>query len=332
MTSVTQFAQYLMKLDPQKNTARLCLFHYLKNFCEKDEILSPQVFDAFYRRVLNFQYWQEHATDLGKSVAQDLQSFNQSQPLPFDFREVSHVDQLQVTPLKYQHDLECLVHKHLDLVQGRGDKLKLLPLQDNQFLSIILYSNGSLRARVYSPNAIIIDGELELLSPLTDLSYTAGLELQPGVVQTLEGALLVTSRFVFTDHGCQGVMLRGHALQKYETLSGVGIEQVPELYHALKKLENHYIKAESDPFYQELIGQLEKAYQVVSGAPREMNKKSIETVLQKGKAALKNIFPNDKLLLLLVTNIEYLLINHERRSPPREREPWTNPTIKDPSV
>ncbi len=329
MASVTQFAQYLMKLDPQKSQARLTFYHFLKYFCDRDETLSLLTFDRFYRMILSQNHWQDHSEELGIQIEKDLTAFHQNFEIGFELNEVLHSHQIQVVPLKRFDDLEDLIHKQLRLTSSPGDKNKLIKLSETHALAISLFSSGQLRARVFPSTTVILHGNLELLSATTDLHYTPQLDLQRGVTQVLEGQLQVVSRFVVTDQGCQGEMLRGPSLQKHEALNGVNIAQVPELYHALKRLERHYIQPESDPFYQDLIALLEKSYQLVSSGHKEVNRKMIESTLQKGKSALRNIFPNDKLLLLLVTNIEYLLIQGDQKSPMRAasrgriEEEWT---------
>lgn len=310
MSSVTHFTQHVLRLDPQKSAARLCLFNFLKFYRDKDETITAQLFDEFYGYILNFPYWQEHALDLGREVAEALESFAAKNPLGWNSKEVIHADQIQIVPLRFKADVEDLIRaQHNFSPQSKSSRIKILQMDEQHVLSIVLATDGSLRVKKYACYAAIKHGALALLSPMSDLQYTAHLELCHGVMQMLDGGPRLQTRFIYTTHGCHGNVLNGHTLQKYESLSGMSLSLYPEVYHALKKIERFYIQPESDPFYQDLITMLEKIYQVVSQKEAQFNPKQVEQALQKGKSALKNIFPNDKLLLLLVTNIEYLMLN-----------------------
>jgi len=311
MSSVTHLTQYLLKLDPQKSVARQSFYNYLKNFCEPTAPLNAQVIHKYVLYVLNHQYWQQNAKTLGESLLSDLSDFSQRERLDFNLQDVRWPHQMQTVALEHQEDLEFLLKQKEQELLEPGGRLKVLPISDSQSMVLILDRSGGLRIRIFKKVCLIREGRLELLAPLTDLTYTSNLELYPNTPQILEGPMLIAARFQITDDGCFGLMVRGHMLQKYETLTGGELMQHPELFYSLKRIERHFVNPTSDPFYRDLVTQLEKVYQMLTAQMPE-GKRLAPSLLQKGKTALKNIFPNDKLLMVLVTNIEFALMALEK--------------------
>jgi hypothetical protein len=115
---------------------------------------------------------------------------------------------------------------------------------------------------------------------------------------------LTTHSFYVDVDGAHGMIVRGHTFQKFETFIRASLVETPELFTALKKIERHFIEAQSDPYYQELVTRLERANQMVAQANAEGLLKA-ERALNRGRMSLKSIFPNDRLLSLLVTHLDY---------------------------
>ena len=83
----------------------------------------------------------------------------------------------------------------------------------------------------------------------------------------------------------------------------------------------HFIDAQSDPDYQEIVTKLERANRLLSN-PTLDNVMVAEKALNRGRMYLKNAFPNDRLLGLLVTHLDYGL------SQKRKIEPHAGDTSK----
>jgi hypothetical protein len=76
------------------------------------------------------------------------------------------------------------------------------------------------------------------------------------------------------------------------------------LFLQLKKVEKHFINPQTDPFYQEIVGRLEKAKRLMMN-PTPENIVEADKALNRGRFALRVIFPNDRLLTLLITHLEH---------------------------
>jgi hypothetical protein len=233
------------------------------------------------------------------------------------WQALRHADTLQIVPLKVFHDLEMLVMSEHAARQKSGDEIKTVKMSETEVLAILLSPTGSLEAKVYPNQALVWGPRLRLVAPTTYLSYSADLELTPHVRQILEGNLMTTHSFHVDAEGVHGLVTRGHTFQKFETFIRAKLSETQDLFSSLKKVERHFIDAQSDPFYQELVSRLERANRLLNN-PSPDNLSEAERALNRGRLSLKNIFPNDRLLTLLVTHLDYG-ISQRRAAPQPQR-------------
>lgn len=316
MTPVSQFAQYLLKQDPQRNQARLTLYNFLKHLMEPNLPFSPAVIQAFYARVLQFDHWQTNADSMSEVVKSDLEAFLQQHALDNEtdvWAHLRHANTLQVVQLKMVGDLQELVENEHAARQKSGDKIQWIRVSENQILVLILSPSGSLEAKVYSNMALVWGSRLRLVAPVTQLYYSSDLELMPHVRQVLEGSLLTTHCFHVDAEGVHGLITRGYTFQKFETFIRAKLSETQDLFSSLKKVERHFINPQTDPYYQDIVGRLERANRLI-GLNSQEGLLEAERALNRGRMVLKSVFPNDRLLTLLVTHLDYG-INQKRVHP-----------------
>jgi hypothetical protein len=307
MATVSQFAQHLLRLDPKVNQARLCFYNYLKYLVDPSVLFTPGIVQQFYSRALQFEQWQTDAHLLGETVRSDVTGFLKNSSPQEDmalWQYLRHPETLQVVPLKIYADLEELVKEEHQARQKSGEQVKTMRTSDNQGLALILSPTGSLEVKVYPAMALIWGTRLRPVSPVTHLHYTSKLELVPHVRQVLEGNLLTTHCFEVTVDRVQGLTTRGALFKIFETFVCGGLAETQNLFLQLKKVEKHFINPQTDPFYQEIVGRLEKAKRLIA-SPSAENLAEADKALNRGRFALRVIFPNDRLLTLLITHLEH---------------------------
>ena len=307
MTSVSLFAQYLLKLDPQRNPARLTLYNFLKHVLEPSIAFTPAVLQSFYGRVLQFDHWQNDAQTLSDTVRGDLHGFMKQHMLDDEraaWAHLRHPDSLQVVRIKLFEDLEDLVMSEHESRQKSGEQIRCVKLDNSQILVLVLSRTGSLEVKAYASQALVWGSRLRLVSPVSHLHYSHDLELMGHVRQVLEGSLLTTHCFHVDSDGVHGLITRGYTFQKFETFIRAKLPETQDLFASLKKLEKHFIEPSSDPYYQEMVSKLERANRLVNH-PSVDALMEAERALNRGRLCLKNIFPNDRLLTLLVTHLDY---------------------------
>ena len=310
MTSVTHFAQFLRRLDPQQNSARLSFYHFLNNLCDLTAPLSPQLILNFYLHALKFPYWQKSKEHLGQVLREDFERFHQEHDSDLKKAQIRHADQLQLVALDDSVDLHWLVRDHLAKTLKGDFQIRLIHLSDQKILALIKRHSGGLLVQSFGHEALILNGHLQPLAPSTNLEYNSQLDLMPHRLQFLEGPMKTTCRFEITDSGVQGLSVKGHLFQRQDSYSAQSIYHCSDLFYALKTVERHYVNPQSEPAYQELISLMEQTYYKLNDGHPESKQLAPEALRQR-KNALKNLFPQDKLLLLLVANIEYTLREHE---------------------
>lgn len=307
MTPVSQFAQYLLKLDPQRNQARFTLYNFLKHVLDANLPFAPSIIQTFYARVLQFDHWRQNAQQLSETVRADLIGYLQQHSIGNEaeaWRHLRHPDTLQLVDIKVLQDIEELVLSEHQPRQKSGDQIKALKMDDGRVMALVLSPSGSLEAKVYPPMALVWGPRLRLVAPVTQLIYSAELELMPHVRQVLEGSLMTTHCFHVDSEGTHGLVTRGYTFQKFETFIRAKLSETQDLFSSLKKVERYFINPQSDPYYQEMVSRLERGNRLLNH-PTLDNLAEAEKALNRGRLCLKNIFPNDRLLTLLVTHLEY---------------------------
>lgn len=308
MASVTQITQYLYRSDPQKTLVRLTLFHFLKNACDLSTTFQASLAERFLSSCLHFIYWREKQTALATELFSIIEELHGNGLIGDPLETFHWLNTLQVIPLNHSSERQKALNNHLK-VSVSEIKHRVTSTDNNQLMVMSLLTSGGLRVTCYSPLFMIRDGILQPLAPITDLEYTSYMELMPGRLQHLDLDGLRSVHFTLEDDSYFGRTVQGHHFQTAGSLHTREISSVPEIFYGLKALEKHFIDPKSDPFYSELIDQLERAYHLLSsGDPR--GHQVAPAIVKKGQVALRNIFQKDKLLLLLVTNIEYMLNSH----------------------
>lgn len=325
MTSVTQFAQHLMKLDPHRTPARQCFYNYLKHILDPSEPFTPSVIEDFYKRALHLDFWSQNAKELGASVRSDLESYLKQNPIEKDlnWNQIKHAGELQVLAIAKEKDFFQILETYERSRLEKGDRLKLISVQPSGHLSLVLSQVGTLEARLYPAKAYIDGALLKPLGPVTHLYYNSRLELMPHVRQTLEGSLLTAIAFSVEEDGIHGVVTRGHSFQKFETFIYSRLSDHFDLFNQLKKIERFYVDPQSDPFYRELVHQLEQANLFIKN-PSPIQLQMGEKTLRKGQSALKNAFPSDRLLQLLVTHLDLGIV--QAKNGKAKTNPLSHPT------
>ena len=327
MSHVTALAQHILTLEPDKDAARLCFYHYLKNLCEALEPVNSDLLNRFYSRALTFQYWQENKAHLFHEVSGIVQHFQETTGEILPISESYVADDLQVVPVESLRTLELVVNKFLERTSSPYDQFRAFQ-EGDKVVSIVLQGDRSLRVNVFPKTLAIREGELIPLCQDFTLFYTSDLQVHPMMTQQLEIGPHTAARFRLGPEGITGVVTRGYTFQKYSTMDGGGLHRYPVLFYPLKRLEQFFVNRKSDPMYIELTGLLEKALELMNHEHPEGGKFA-EAALERGRLALEHIFPDDKLVRLLINNLEKTLALESARrgellsnqSPPPARAP-----------
>lgn len=320
MPSVYDFKKYLEKTPYEAIREHRVIYNYLKHFCAEDQALSIPLFKDFYRKALLFPHWQSHRALLSKKLTKELKHFSQFyHSLNFDPEELNSQVKWQLISLQNEQDMLKMARTYLQNKAESASAFRVLLLDKYKALGLCLSKTGDLNVSTFGPLAIIEQGQLEPLSTLCKLYYSPDYELKTEPHQVVEDGHSNFIRFKARGHMVEGVYVQGFCFQEFERIRPQHISKIPALFYPLKQLESLFIQANSDPHYKQLIQDLHKHYRQILLSPLDISAETKQVAL-KAKTALKKLYPQDRLLFLLVSNIDFYLskldYNHQALKPP----------------
>ena len=306
MSSVTHFTQYLSKKILEQNKEQAAIYNYLRCFCQEEDPLNLKLFEKLYRKALLFPHWQNYLTALQKSLIEELKGFAKLYyPLDFELTELNTANRWQWLTIQKEKNRLEIVKAYLKDKASKGDRVTVCPLEKNRVLGLLLKLDGRLEVFSFGPLALIYQGKIEPLSPLSELYYSPQYELNPAYKQVVEDTKLNFTHFSLTKKRATGFECQNFYFKQFIHFKQKNIEEIEPLFCLLKKMESLFIQAPSDPHYQDLIGSLHKHYRhILTNFGREPCLET-EEILSRAKKALKNLYPQDRLLFLLTANIDF---------------------------
>jgi hypothetical protein len=319
--SVTGLTQHISRLDPDKDAARLSFYNYLKNLCDPTREVNSELVNAFYTRALSFSHWQESKADLFREVEALLNHFQHASGNALNLSDIIRANDLQVVRAENLSQVEPVVKKWISARVAPNEKYRILRDADSRLVAIILKQDHSLSVTTFDASLALRNGELTPLNNDLSVHYDSNLQLHPQMIQNIEAGSHSIARFHVGIEGLRGVFVRGYTFQKSASLDGGGLGRYPMLFYPLKRLEQYFVDRATDRTYSELTNGLEKAIDLLSddsatGAP------VAQSALERGRLALEQIYPDDRMLRLLITNLEKslaLLASANARPTLRER-------------
>ena len=306
MAYATNLAQHILTLEPDKDAARLCFYHYLKNLCEAQELINSELMNRFFSRALTFAHWQENKLQLFSEVTSILHHYQETHHVNLPVNEMMRAEQIQVVNAETLRTLELVIARYVERHASPYDQYRILPEGDDKIVCLTLQGDRSLRATVFPKVLAIREGELTPLCQDFTLYYSADLQLHPMMIHQIEAGPHAAARFFVNADGVHGIVTRGYTFQKYSVMDGGGLHKFPVLFYPLKRLEQFFVNRKSDPMYIELTGLLEKALELMSTNHPEAVKFA-SAAIDRGRLALEHIFPDDRLVRLLINNLEKTL-------------------------
>ena len=307
MFSVIHFTQYLEKKSFEENPARQALYNYLKYVCDSGQALKVEVFNQFYRKALLFYYWQKRENQLRESIAEEMNSFAKCyNSFEWDSNEWNPAHSKQIIKIQQAQDVLDVVASFMKKHISAEDQIQVFPLYLDRVLVVILKKDGRLKTYSFGSLAVLHQGQIEPLSSLSELHYSDKYELDGSYRQTIEDG---GTRFIYfyvkrntvTGYECQCPFFK-----KITSFKEKKIEQMYNLFMRIKQIESFFIHSQSDPHYSKLVQSLHYHYhQILTHQNNNNDNKGMQDVVNEARQALKDLYPNDHLLVLLLANIEF---------------------------
>ena len=301
MISHGQLLSLIRTLDPYKNPARLAFSQYLSAFTDLESEFTPETLDRFYDRCMTIQHWQLHRKELAHTVREDLAVISKKHYLGLEKLGLLHADEVQWLKLENLSDFEALLSREQAVLELQSEVVKVAPLNEDEILRMRLLPNHDLIVEVKPRMAFLNQGQLHLLRPTTRLSYDSDYELKSDTLQVVDLSHDRIAVFKVSGLRISGFIVQGPQFVRAENLSG-SLKDHWKLVQAIKKLESHFINPTSDSDYLDLVEQLKKAIQVLKSQHPQAQEIAQE-LHSRGQIALRDLFPNDKLLFNLVMTL-----------------------------
>jgi len=327
MLKVGALIKYLSENNPQATPARLTFYHYLSNLAEPETLVTTELLESFFATCLDYAHWQQNRGQLSQEIREFLQDH-------MDLEGIKWPEETQVVELESVSDFTDALQAYLNTVYKKGEKYRLIVEADKRILAVVLNADHSICVRTFDRKMMIRHGQLEPLKKDLALYYTPDLELDPTHTHRVEIAPFVVAQFQLGSEGLQGSLVRGYLCQKFFALQGENIASYPKLFYTIKKTEQYFINRQTDPFYQQIVSGLERTIENVRLGDPEAIQESMD-VLAQAQNAIDYVFTSDKLLNLLVRDLQHTLAQRRNvesrqaensrvvRTPRKVEEQWT---------
>ena len=289
MNTTTHLARHMLGFHPNKDAARLCLYHYLIHHCEAETPLTPQLFDNFCRLALVHEHWQTHSLVLSQELQFILQHYNETFMLNWSMTDFVFPDHWQVVAIKNKVEGIHIFEKWAEQNEPEGQS-RIFYTKDDNYIVLTQSPKGDVTVVHASPLMLIRKGELQPLTMDIRLHYDENLELRSDVAHYLKVENNTYARFHTQDRNIDGMLIRGYVFQNQQEVKG-RINEFPNIYYPLKKVEQYYVDRKSDPDYIELVNVLEKATELFRLNHPEARSFG-QAAYDRGESALSNIFIN----------------------------------------
>ena len=313
MPALYQFKDYLEERASEEIPS--LFLNYLEAFFSSYQYkFTAQTVESFYLWLLHSTHYRLFSTPFSNNLIEACQPFFKKYHLDIEFEEMrSFLSEVQLIPLEKEQDILGALEAYYQ--KSQHSAIRTLLFKNRQALVLKLKTDGRLGVYHHCDLFTLRTGRLEPLPPLSALHYTSEFELETSKIQRVfDPSGLI---FHFQSMDLSSFEISSFTLKKFSKIKKLysnHLQEESSLFMQLKKIESYYIKAQTDPYYRNLIASLQQSYQMlISGDPKGWI--HAQKNLLKAQNSLRNIYLKDRLLLLLTANIEYRLNVHKSHHP-----------------
>lgn len=320
--SNSDFLKILNSPQHQLSPVALTLKNYFQYLMRPEEPVTADAFQNFLDHAISFPHWQQNRRELEDDCQNLIESMVQAELLTKDFLEsLTWPTEQQVIEIENGKTALDIINSYwLNGMKIDKSKFKVFDLGESRFALVVLHPDSRLSVHQYDGKFVVRNGHLEPLRRDLALHYNAELELDPTRPQKLEVSPFIVARFIAEGRESYGHVVRGYVFQHLQGLQGQSLDSQPRIFFALKRLEKLFIRRESDPFYNGLIEDLERLLHWMR-LGEAVNAVQVHEAYLKAQTALEEVFHGDKMLTLLLRDLEHqsAAISHRTGSPDAER-------------
>ena len=287
--------------------------NWLSAFCDPSDLLAPELVNGFFQDCLQFPHWQQNCKSLGDQIQRILENQCLQWDEIFEFQSVVWPQDLQWIEIRKTQDWLDVLQNHLRSEPGLKNETGLRFLHDSQLQKILalqLMGDGGISLREFNRQFFISEGVLQPLRSDLQISFDSRLNLKENIPHKIDCGPFMTARFTIESltprsvvYGC---LTRGFDFANYQDLDGVPLETNPKLFYTLKRLEQHFLKRETNPFYTSVINSVEHCLRLLE-LKDETARNQAPQILSLAQNAVDYVFTEDKLLHLLIRDLQHTM-------------------------
>lgn len=344
MQKVGAIIQQLSSQGFQLSPVRLTLSNYLTNLYSTEELFTADTVFSFLQDCMEYPHWQQHKSDLINELEKILRDLGEAEIV--EPGEIADYLDRQILELTNDRDFAEVVQAFLThRLKGEARQFRLFSDGSKKMVAVCLKTDSSIEVRQFDRKFTIRQGSLEPLRTDMGLHYDANLDFDSRRFHKIEVAPYVLGRFQVDGGLVRGKLVRGYIFQKFQDINSMPLESVPRLFLAVKRMEQFFIRRETDPFYQKLTNDLERMNHLAKIGEPLVPAEVMDLQLQV-QNALEYVFTGDKLLTLLLKDMQNSLalakgLKDEVASrhadelsgdSSRKENAWTTPTKTGPRI
>lgn len=316
MLKVGTVLKYISLQKYQLSPALLTFHNYLQHLWDEDEPWTSSILTHFFNDCLLYPHWIQNRVSLREDLQECLEAFQIQEQVDLGLSSLRWPDQLQVVEIEKNQDFSDLINSYLTFQYKKtGSRFRLVGDNDKMIYGVILHPDRSLSVRQFDRKFLIREGSLEPLRTDLEIHYTNELDLETELPQKIEVAPFVTCRFVHYGETTSANLVRGYIFQKFHEFRMAPLESYPRLFYTLKRIEQFFLRRESDPFYIRLTQELERGLHLLRvGEP--VDAATLTDLQVRAQNALEYVFHGDKLLGLLLRDLDYQMANAAKMKRP----------------
>ncbi|MCE3010040.1 MAG: hypothetical protein LW875_05465 [Proteobacteria bacterium] len=318
------------------HSTRTALLNYLSAHIDADADFHEDIFQDFIRHCMDFPHWSQKAQHLSDELRTIMHGFATETGRTLELTNFKWADDFQVIEVQSLQDWSDIVHQQVQQSLNPGENFRLCYDDfSKRLLALVVKPSGELKVFQFDRKFCILNGHLAPLKPELHLTYGPHLELMEMAVQSLEISPFVRATFRMIEGTCWGQVTRGYLFQRFDEIRGNVVEHNPKLFLTLKRIEQFFVSRESDPYYQSLVRGLERSIGLLRVKDTTAASLAVES-LARAQTGLESVFQGDKLLPLLIRELQYSM--NEVASPSSRKstalqkeaaETWPKETLYD---
>jgi hypothetical protein len=324
MSCVEELCKHVFGLGIAGHPARAAFYNFLVYSRNPDEPVTNRLIEDFLMFAMNYSHWQNHAKELYTLTLEDVFEFDVVEDNDLSLVGIKSAENLQIIELKSAHDRMAVTDRFLKEKYTAPESIRTVLDQPQRLLSFRKTPEQEVFVHCIDAKFTILNGALRPIYDNFGVFYDSELELKENIVHILPTATSAAHVFKVSGGLVSGFLIKGPFFQPIERFDSKELKDVPKLYFGLKRIEHFLISKETNPFYREIVALLEQTICLIE--QRDPHSGAIgPTALEKGQMALELIFPNDKLLTLLLRELARTLASAGIFTGKVEANSWNEP-------